>query len=474
MVKLLYIEDNEDNIYMLTQRLTKQGFEVLVARDGEHGVALALAERPALVLMDLSLPVVDGWEAARRLKEDPGTKSIPVIALSAHAMAGDREKALTAGCDDYDTKPVDFARLLSKIRTLLSEGGRALTDGEARILVVDDNEDNRYTLTRRLRHEGWTNVAVANDGRQALELLLTQPFDLVLLDLMMPEMSGDEVLARLQLDPERRDIPVIMISATTELDSVVHCIKLGAVDYLPKPFNPVLLRARVGACLERKRLHDQEKAHIAEIEHQRRRADQLLHAILPARAVEELKATNSVLPRRFEEVAILIADVIGFTAWCDTHPPEDVVANLNRLVGTFEGLARRHGLEKIKTVGDALIATAGLLEPHKDEVMAALRCAVETIAAAEQLPIPWQMRAGVHLGPVVAGVVGQEKFSFDLWGDTVNVTARLAGYGAVEGVHLSAAAWERVRDRVGVEALGPVPIKGKGEMEIFRLVSLTS
>lgn len=123
MVKLLYIEDNEDNIYMLTQRLTKQGFEVLVARDGEHGVALALAERPALVLMDLSLPVVDGWEAARRLKEDPGTKSIPVIALSAHAMAGDREKALTAGCDDYDTKPVDFARLLSKIRTLLSEGG---------------------------------------------------------------------------------------------------------------------------------------------------------------------------------------------------------------------------------------------------------------------------------------------------------------------------------------------------------------
>lgn len=349
-----------------------------------------------------------------------------------------------------------------------------MTDGEARILVVDDNEDNRYTLTRRLRHEGWTNVAVANDGRQALELLLTQPFDLVLLDLMMPEMSGDEVLARLQLDPERRDIPVIMISATTELDSVVRCVKLGAVDYLPKPFNPVLLRARVGACLERKRLHDQEKAHIAEIEHQRRRADQLLHAILPARAVEELKATNSVLPRRFEEVAILIADVIGFTAWCDTHPPEDVVANLSRLVGTFEGLARRHGLEKIKTVGDALIATAGLLEPHKDEVMAALRCAVETIAAAEQLPIPWQMRAGVHLGPVVAGVVGQEKFSFDLWGDTVNVTARLAAYGAVEGVHLSAAAWERVRDRVGVEALGPVPIKGKGEMEIFRLVSLTS
>jgi adenylate cyclase len=349
-----------------------------------------------------------------------------------------------------------------------------MTDGEARILVVDDNEDNRYTLTRRLRREGWTNLAVASDGREALEFLLAESFDLVLLDLMMPEMSGDEVLARLQADPERRDIPVIMISASTELDSVVRCIKLGAADYLPKPFNPVLLRARVGACLERKRLHDQEKAHLAEIEHQRRRADQLLHAILPARAVAELKATNSILPRRFDEVVILIADVVGFTGWCDTYPPEDVVANLSRLVTTFEGLARRHRLEKIKTVGDALIATAGLLEPHEDKVMAALRCAVETIAAAEQLPLPWQMRAGVHLGPVVAGVVGQEKFSFDLWGDTVNVTARLAAYGAVAGVHLSAAAWERVRDRVAVEALGPVPIKGKSEMEVFRLVSLVS
>jgi two-component system, cell cycle response regulator DivK len=123
MAKLLYVEDNEDNIYMLTRRLKKLGFEVVVARDGEDGVSLTGAERTALVLMDLSLPVVDGWEATRRLKDDPATKDIPVIALSAHAMAGDREKALAAGCDEYDTKPVDFARLLSKIRALLPEGG---------------------------------------------------------------------------------------------------------------------------------------------------------------------------------------------------------------------------------------------------------------------------------------------------------------------------------------------------------------
>ena len=120
MVKILYVEDNEDNVYMLTNRLTRRGYEVVSARDGEQGIAMAASEAPALILMDLSLPVIDGWEATRRLKADTRTQNIPVIALSAHAMAGDREKALAAGCDDYDTKPVELPRLLEKITALLA------------------------------------------------------------------------------------------------------------------------------------------------------------------------------------------------------------------------------------------------------------------------------------------------------------------------------------------------------------------
>jgi two-component system cell cycle response regulator DivK len=120
MVKILYIEDNEDNLYMLSNRLMRRGYEVVSARDGEQGIAMAGSEAPALILMDLSLPVIDGWEATRRLKTEPITRNIPVIALSAHAMAGDREKAIAAGCDDYDTKPVELPRLLEKIAALLS------------------------------------------------------------------------------------------------------------------------------------------------------------------------------------------------------------------------------------------------------------------------------------------------------------------------------------------------------------------
>jgi CheY-like chemotaxis protein len=121
-LRILYVEDNDDNIYVLKNRLGRAGYTLLVARDGAAGVAMAAAERPDLILMDLSLPVMDGWEATRQLKGAPETRNIPVIALTSHAMVGEREKALAAGCDDFDTKPVELPRLLEKIRALLPKG----------------------------------------------------------------------------------------------------------------------------------------------------------------------------------------------------------------------------------------------------------------------------------------------------------------------------------------------------------------
>ena len=149
------------------------------------------------------------------------------------------------------------------------------------LLVVDDNEDNRYTLTRRLTREGYTNLTTATNGREALDLLQAKPFDLILLDIMMPDMNGYEVLERMKAGAELRDIPVIMISALNELDSVVRCIELGAEDYLPKPFNPTLLRARVGASLEKKRLRDEVRASLARLEQEMDAARKLQLGMLP-------------------------------------------------------------------------------------------------------------------------------------------------------------------------------------------------
>lgn len=123
MVRILYVEDNEDNVYVVKKRFARAGFTVLVATDGEQGVNMAAAERPDLILMDLRLPVLDGWEATKRIKAQPETRHIPIIALTAHAMTGDREKALAAGCDDFDTKPVELPRLLEKVKALLPKGG---------------------------------------------------------------------------------------------------------------------------------------------------------------------------------------------------------------------------------------------------------------------------------------------------------------------------------------------------------------
>ncbi len=156
-----------------------------------------------------------------------------------------------------------------------------MTDSSAALLVVDDNEDNRYTLTRRLNREGYNNLTTATNGREALERLTAQPFDLVLLDVMMPDMNGYEVLAHVKANASLRDVPIIMISALDETESVIRCIELGAEDYLNKPFNPTLLRARVGALLEKKRLRDEVRKNLARLEEEMDAARVLQISMLP-------------------------------------------------------------------------------------------------------------------------------------------------------------------------------------------------
>lgn len=344
----------------------------------------------------------------------------------------------------------------------------------ARVLIVDDDPTNRDVLEQELELIGCTALSAAG-GRAALELLNRQEVDLILLDVMMPDLNGYAVLREIKGNPTLRHLSIIMISARDDLDSIVRCIEMGADDYLPKPFEPLLLRARVGSCLERKRWRDQEtlylkqiKMQLSEIEHQRRRADQLLHIIMPASAVEELKATGRISPRRHDGVAVLFADIVGFTAYCESHPPEIVIANLDRLITDCEDLIASHGLEKIKTIGDGIVATANLLQGHRQPVEACIGCAQAITAAAHRNSARWDMRIGIHIGTVVAGMVGRSKFSFDLWGDTVNVAARLSGLGAGGGIYLSEDARRALGNGFRGQALGPVYLKGKGEVLAFR------
>jgi len=334
------------------------------------------------------------------------------------------------------------------------------------LLVVDDNETNRDMLSRRLERQGYT-VVTASNGRQALSTLAEQSFDLVLLDVMMPELDGYQTLEQLKADPRFRDLPVIMISALDEIESIVRCIEMGAEDYLPKPFDPVLLRARIGASLEKKRLRDQEQAYLAQISAEKKRADDLLHVIFPPTVVDELKATNHVTPRRYENVAVMFCDVVEFTTYCDQHPPEAIVGYLQELVDNFEGMAMRYDLEKIKTVGDAFMATAGLLKLVENPVLNCVKCGLEMIATAPRLSAGWQVRVGINYGPVMAGVVGRRQYLFDVWGDTVNTAARVEGLGVPNRLNISDVAWQQVAHLCRGESRGFVRVKGKGEKEMF-------
>jgi class 3 adenylate cyclase/CheY-like chemotaxis protein len=342
-----------------------------------------------------------------------------------------------------------------------------MSENAPTLLIVDDNEDNRYTLTHRLKRQGYENLATAENGQQALDLLTQQRFDLVLLDIMMPVMNGYEVLEHIKSDMALRDIPVIMISAVDEMESIVRCIKAGAEDHLPKPFNASLLKARIGACLEKKRLHDRESLYLKQIEVEKKRADDLLHSTLPSAVVHELKTTSAVRPRRFEDVAVMFCDVVGFTRYCDEHEPEEVVSHLQALVTKFEEIAIDNGMEKIKTIGDAFMATAGLFQHIDQPAAASVRTGFAMIDAAGEQEAGWDVRVGIHMGPVVAGVIGQRQYLFDVWGDTVNIAARIVDQADPSSVLVSANVWRNLGDFCRGTTKGLVELRGKGELELI-------
>ena len=194
--------------------------------------------------------------------------------------------------------------------------------------------------------------------------------------------------------------------------------------------------------------------------------------ILPADIVQELKATNTVKPRRLENVAVLFCDVVDFTAYCDQHEPEEVLEHLQELIREFEKLTAKHGLEEIKTIGDAFLATGGLLAPRFDAALACVRCGLEMLSVSKRLRAGWQVHIGIHTGPVIAGVVGEKKFLFDIWGDTVNTAARVAALAGPDSLFVSSSTWSLVRAGAEGNSCGLFKVKGKGQLEVFRVKSI--
>ena len=340
-----------------------------------------------------------------------------------------------------------------------------------RILLVDDNRLNRLQLSRVL-HQLGHEVELAEDGQQAMELIKASRYDLMLLDIVMPVMNGYELLEQMKVDGIV-DLPVIVISALDDVESIVRCIEMGAEDYLTKPFDTILLKARVGASLEKKRLRDLERETWRQLQLEQEKSEQLLLNVLPGPIADRLKQGEKVIADSFEDVTILFADITDFTQLSADLSATDLVHLLNKLFSLFDRLADEHRLEKIKTIGDSYMVAGGLPTPRADHAAAVAEMSLAMLDAAErfarEVSRPITMRMGIHSGHVVAGVIGTKKFSYDMWGDTVNTADRMQSHGLPGRIQVSESSHERLKDAFDFEERGPTQIKGKGVMQTYLL-----
>lgn len=297
-----------------------------------------------------------------------------------------------------------------------------MTDSGARLLIVDDNRVNRLLLSRSVELLGYT-ATVAENGRAAMDMLRTSPFDLMLLDIEMPEMDGFEVLEAINLEPALQDIPVIVTSSVEGVENIVRCIDLGAEDYLPKPVNPVLLRARLSSSLEKKRLRDEQKT--------------LLRRFATNEVVQDLQETGFRLGGRRVYASVLFCDIRGFTAISERQTPEDTIELLNIYYTLmFEAIDQHDGIVSLM-IGDGLMVLFGAPQPLDNPAASAVAAAQDMQAIigqfnheqiASQKP-EIRLGIGIATGEVVAGYAGtKQRATYTCIGDTVNLASRLEGH----------------------------------------------
>jgi adenylate cyclase len=334
---------------------------------------------------------------------------------------------------------------------------RDLKRWAARLLVVDDNKVNRLLLTRSLELQGHT-VASAENGRVALEMLRREPFDLLLLDMEMPEMDGFQVLEQLVNDRQLRDLPVIVTSSLEGIANVVRCIELGAEDYLTKPVNPVLLKARIGASLEKKRLRDQQK--------------ELMRRFATPEVAQDLQNSEFSLGGKLVQASVMFSDIRGFTSLAESQPPEETIELLNTYYELMFDAISGHGGVVTLMMGDGLMSVFGAPMPLPDHGESAVRAAREMVELIDLFNLERQAAAkppikigiGIASGEMVAGYTGTNKrATYTCIGDIVNLAARLEAHTKVaqRAILIDQTTRSALSECMPVEPLGPVPLKGK-------------
>lgn len=357
--------------------------------------------------------------------------------------------------------------------------GRSV-DGH-RVLLVDDQPMIGEAVRRLLADQADITFAFCKDAAKALSTAEEFQPTVILQDLVMPDIDGLDLVSQFRSHPGTEKIPVIMLSANEEAATKAQLLEAGANDYLIKLPHQIELIARIRVHSEAyKRLLERDAAFgalersLADLTREREKSERLLRNILPDTIAERLKNNVSTIAETYSSVSVLFADLCGFTTFSERVDASQLVDLLDDIFSAFDHLANAYGVEKIKTIGDAYMAVAGLPEARDDHAEAVAGMALGMLEAFRGVMrnrgLSMEVRIGIHSGPVVAGVIGKHKFSYDLWGDTVNTASRMESHGEPSRVHVSQGTYTLLQDRYRFTDRGKMNVKGKGMQQTYFLL----
>jgi class 3 adenylate cyclase len=350
-----------------------------------------------------------------------------------------------------------------------------------RVLLIDDQAMIGEAVRRLLADQTDVAYDFCRDWTQAVDTATAFQPTVILQDLIMPGIDGLEMVGHFRRNPVTADVPVIVLSAREEPVVKARLLDAGASDYLVKLPDQVELIARIRVhsdgyrrLLERNAAFAQLELSLAELGREREKSERLLRNILPATIAERLKNGEATIAESFSSVTVLFADLSGFTEFSEHVDPQQVVGLLDEIFSTFDHLAHAHGVEKIKTIGDAYMAVSGLPVPRPDhaEAMAVMAIGMQEAfrGVMRNRGLPLELRVGMHSGPVAAGVIGRQKFTYDLWGDTVNLASRMESHGEPSRIHVSPTTRALLGDAFRFADRGEVSVKGRGTLHTFFLL----
>ncbi|MFN5621167.1 MAG: adenylate/guanylate cyclase domain-containing protein [Flavobacteriales bacterium] len=333
----------------------------------------------------------------------------------------------------------------------------ASASDKSTLLVVDDSAENLQILNALLKDD--YKLKMAKSGEKALEIAsqVPQP-DLILLDVIMPGADGFEVCQSLKANASTAHIPVIFLTALNEVADETRGFRVGGADFITKPFNPDIVKARI-------------KTHL-ELQSERRKSQELLKVLLPENVVQDLITKGSHSPEYKENVSVMFCDFVGFTPISAMLSPRELIDELSDIFGEFDRICAAHGATRIKTIGDAYMAATGLEGTpfHADCMMRTAQAFIDYLHVRNQTSSQeWQCRIGIHSGKVIAGIIGKTRFIYDIVGDDVNIAARVESAGSPMKITMTSETYQLLQAKNSAESIGNVYLKGKGEMELFRV-----